>query len=107
MARNDRKVAHKPHKPNRTNVAPFVIVAWRDHYAVHDPSWVSHDAIPALLGDEDSHSIVLTGGWIVGEDNDRVVIAQSLDISNDTSSDQMVVYKKLIVKQWKFGELPL
>lgn len=112
MARNDRKVASQPHRAHRKNVTVpkkkgvrAVIVAWKDHYAVHNPPWITREEITASIT-ADGDSLVLTMGWIVCEDSEHLVVAQSLDINNDTSGDHMVIYKALIVKMWTIGTLP-
>ena len=110
MARNDRKMASQSHSAHRKNVASqktrFVIVMWKDHYAVTKPAWMARDALREALEDEDSDALVFTGGFVVFEDKERLVIAQSIGADDKQSDNHMVVYKALIVKEWKFGELP-
>ena len=97
MAKNARKLASRPAAPDRTRLE-FVIVAWDDHFDLQG-AWVADDEIP------EEGSIILTGGWLIQENDERIVIARDTDFSDERWGGVMVILKPTVRKVWKIGFL--
>lgn len=78
---------------------PLEIIHWRDHVSFHEVSWRDVDDIAELTPAD-----VFSAGWVISEDETKLVIAAHFDRENGTAVGEMCIIKSTIVQRWTLSD---
>lgn len=70
----------------------FVIVKWHDHHTFTEDSWVP---ISKIVKDSREPVICYTGGWLLDDNEDYVLLAQTLTEDGDCTETMKVLRPSL------------
>ena len=76
------------------------IIKWEDHYTAPTNDW---QPIKKYI-QPDYHAMIFSVGWVVYEDEHKLVLLSTVDRSSNNATGDFAIVKAAIVKRWRLSD---
>lgn len=76
------------------------IIKWEDHYTQPTADW---RPLSKYI-DPDYHAYIFSVGWVVYEDDHKLVLMSTVDRSSNNATGDFAIVKAAIIQRWKLKD---